>query len=170
MSAFYSKAFDKVSHGLLIRKLDHYDVCGCTNKWTEAFLTERSQRVVLEGEFCDSAQVLSGVPQCSVLGPCLFLSYITIYQNPWSPILEGLFVDDTIVYLTINADSQVLQGDLDNLAVWGKEWKFHPDKCKVLRTGRKHNFVHHDYILHEKTLASVKSASHLGVTSTKDLN
>ena len=48
--------------------------------------------------------------------------------------------------------------------------EFHPDKCKVLCTGRKPNFVHDDYILHGKTLASVESASHLGITFTKDLN
>ena len=72
----FSKAFDKVINGLLIRKLNHCGVCGCTNKWIEAFLTVRSQRVVLEKEFSDSTQVLSGVPQGSVLGPCLFLSYI----------------------------------------------------------------------------------------------
>ena len=48
--------------------------------------------------------------------------------------------------------------------------KFHPDKSKVLRIGRKRSFLHHDYMLHGKTLATVESASYLGVTLTKDLN
>ena len=117
----FSKAFGKVIHGLLIKKLNHYGVCGCTNKWNEVFLTGRSQGVVLEGEFSVSTQVLSGVPQGLVVGPYLFLFYI----NDLPEFLVSnvrLFADDTIVYLPIHADSdcQVLQRDLDNLAVWEK--------------------------------------------------
>ena len=64
-----------------------------------------------------------------------------------------LFIDDTTVHLTIHsdADSQVLQKHLDKLANWEILWKMklHPDKsCKVLRVGRKHALMYHDYILH----------------------
>ena len=77
----FAKAFDKVGHRRLIDKMKYYGVGGKTNKWIENFLAGRSQRVVLDGEKSYNADVLSGVPQGSVLGPCLFLFYINILQN-----------------------------------------------------------------------------------------
>ena len=72
----FSKAFDKVSHTKLIDKLRHYGIQGKTHSWVKAFLTDRSQRVLIEGEAFSEVHVTSGVPQGSVLGPCLFLFYI----------------------------------------------------------------------------------------------
>ena len=66
----FSKAFDKVSHPRLVTKLKYYGIGDRTNRWVQSFLSGRTQRVVLEGEFSDDAEVLSGVPQGSVLGPC----------------------------------------------------------------------------------------------------
>ena len=96
----FSKAFDKVSHGRLLHKLAHYGVRGRTHAWIGAFLSGRTQEVVVEGQHSDRVPVTSGVPQGSVLGPCLFLHYI-------SDLPEGirssvrLFADDTVMYLTI---------------------------------------------------------------------
>ena len=45
----FSKAFDKVSHSLLIHKLDQYGIKGKTNAWMKDFLSDRTQRVVIEG-------------------------------------------------------------------------------------------------------------------------
>ncbi len=166
----FSKAFDKVSHLRLVTKLKYYGIGGRTNRWVQSFLTGRTQRVVLEGESSDDAEVLSGVPQGSVLGPCLFLFYIN--DLPESLVSNiRLFADDTIVYLTIHSDSdtQVLQRD--KLAEWEILWKmeFHPDKCEVLGVGRKRAMVQNDYILHGKTLATADSAKYLGVTIASDL-
>ena len=97
----FSKAFDKVSHQRLLLKLDHYGIRGKTKEWIKAFLTERSQRVMLSGEISDSTLVLSGVPQGSVLGPVLFLFYINdLPQSLQSNV--RLFADDTLLYLTIH--------------------------------------------------------------------
>ena len=70
--------------------------------------------------------------------------------------------DDTTPNIHADSDCQVLQHDLDNLAVWEKEWKmeFHADKCKVLRIGRKRNMVHRDYVLQRKALAPAESANY----------
>ena len=68
----FSKAFHKVGHQRLLLKLDHYGIRGKTNKWIQAFLTNRSQRVVLNGEHSCYTHVKSGVPQGSVLGPFFF--------------------------------------------------------------------------------------------------
>ena len=71
-----SKAFDVVPHKRLLSKLDFYGIRGCTLNWIDAFLSDRIQQVVIDGEFSDVATVTSGVPQGSVLGPILFLCFI----------------------------------------------------------------------------------------------
>lgn len=63
----FSKAFDKVSHSLIIHKLKHYGITGKTNEWIKNFLSDRTQSVVVEGETSTSIPVESGVPQGSVL-------------------------------------------------------------------------------------------------------
>ena len=100
----FSKTFDKVSHSLLIHKLNHYGIRGKTNTWIQNFLSNRTQAVVVDGETSNSISVESGVPQVSVLGPSLFLFYINDMPQGLSSTV-GLFADDTIVYLTISSDT-----------------------------------------------------------------
>ena len=130
-----------------------YRVGGKTNKWIEDFLAGRSQRVVLDGEKSYNADVLSGVPQGSVLGPCLFLFYINdMPEGLHQETTVRLFADDTIAYLAVtnNQDAEKLQEDLTKLEKWEQTWqmKFHPDKCQVLTITRKKEPIHFDYVLH----------------------
>ena len=69
----FAKAFDKVPHRRLILKLRHYGITGPTLHWITAFLSNRTQRVLLDGASSNSVPVSSGVPQGTVLGPLLFL-------------------------------------------------------------------------------------------------
>jgi hypothetical protein len=108
-----AKAFDKVPHHRLLKKLHHYGIRGNVHQWVPSFLQGRSQRVVVDGMTSESASVLSGVPQGSVLGPILFLIYINdLPSRLQSPC--RLFADDCILFRTIHSetDSSGLQQEL----------------------------------------------------------
>ena len=161
----FSKAFDRVPHELLLRKLDHYGVRGSTLKWIRAFLTDRVQQVTVEGATSDSVQVLSGVPQGTVLGPLLFLFLSTTSQTAYSRI--RLFADDCILYRCIKDghDCELLQSDLNNLAAWEKKWgmAFHPEKCSAIRVTRAKNPISSSYTLKGHALQMEDSTWYLGV-------
>ena len=96
----FSKAFDKVSHTLLVHKLQRYGIRGRTNAWIKDFLTDRQQAVVVEGTKSDTLPVESGVPQGSVLGPSLFLLYINDLPEGIKSKIR-LFANDTMCSKTI---------------------------------------------------------------------
>ena len=72
----FSKAFDRVPHERLLHKLHHYGIRSQLLQWIRSFLTDRYQKVVVEGQSSDTIHVKSGVPQGTVLGPLLFISFI----------------------------------------------------------------------------------------------
>jgi len=72
----FSKAFDKVSHSLLLLKLQYYGIDGQIISWITSCLTHRKQQVVCDGFTSEAANVTSGVPQGSMLRPLLFLIFI----------------------------------------------------------------------------------------------
>jgi hypothetical protein len=168
----FSKAFDKVSHSLLTYKLNHYGIRGKTNQWIKSFLSGRTQRVVVEGDTSDSIPVASGVPQGSVLGPSLFLFYINDMPHNIASKIR-LFADDTISYLAVTSESDcdVLQRDLDKLALWEDKWlmQFHPEKCNVLSITKNRNLIRRNYTLRDHVLEQVTSTKYLGVTISSDL-
>ena len=72
----FSKAFDTVPRNRLLTKLKHYGIAVNTLTWIRAFLTNRTQRVLVEGHGSRLVSVRSGVPQGTGLGPILFLAFI----------------------------------------------------------------------------------------------
>ena len=94
----FDKAFDKVQHRRLLYKRDYYGTRGSTHKWITSWLSERSQKVVLNGQVSDPVPVLAGVPQGSVLGPVLFLIF-HLPENIRSSV--RLFADDCVLYRNI---------------------------------------------------------------------
>ena len=90
----FCKAFDKVPHQPLIDKLGSLGLGNHIIQWITSYLTKRKQRVVLNGVTSETASVLSGVPQGSVLGPLLFLIYVDEVMN--LPISGG---SQSVLYL-----------------------------------------------------------------------
>ena len=162
----FSKAFDKVNHRKLCLKLDHYGIRGKLLDWIKNFLSERTQWVVINGECSSIAEVKSGVPQGTVLGPLLFLVYINDLPERVKSTLR-LFADDSYVYriITCKEDTIQLQNYLNALLEREKEWsmEFHPDKCKLLIITRKINPIQVDYHMHHYKLESVNEAKYLWV-------
>ena len=102
----------------------------------KTFLTNRTRKVVVDGSSSESARVRSGVPQGTVLGPLLFLTYINDLPSTVSSQVR-LFADDCLLYRPIKcrADQEQLQRDLSVLQYWADRWGmcFNPSKCSVLR-------------------------------------
>ena len=89
----FRKAFDKIPHHRLCLKLSHYGIRGGTLFWIENFLTGRSQQIIVNGCSSNPTNVMSGVPQETVLAPLLFLCYINnLPQNVSSRV--RLYADD----------------------------------------------------------------------------
>ena len=99
----------------------------------------RKQKVGIRGVLSDWVEVLSGVPQRSVLGPLLFLIYVNDLEfgiDNW--ILK--FADDTKIFTRITDDNDwhSLQDDLSKLTTWSEKWQmlFNTSKCKVMHIGK----------------------------------
>ena len=118
----FAKAFDSVPHGRLLLKLQSYGVNGCLLSWIRNFVTSRQHSVCVDGIYFTLINVISGVPQGSVLGPALFVCYINDMPESVSSFLF-MYADDSKVgrQILCKADCLALQSDLDNLnCVWSK--------------------------------------------------
>jgi len=120
----FAKDFDKVPHQRLLQKLEGHGIQGKLLDWISSWLTNRRQRVCIQGKFSSWILVTSGVPQGSVLGPVLFLMFINDLDmgiENW--ILK--FADDTKIFSERSEvkDCDKLQKDLELLQKWSIDWQ-----------------------------------------------
>ena len=116
----FSKAFDKVDHGILLHKLRAVGICGSIGVWLYHFLTNRSHFVRLPGGTSKDHPVISGVAQGTVLGPLLFLIMIADIGKDVSSSKLVSFADDTRLYSGVGdvTDCDNLQFDLGTVYDW----------------------------------------------------
>ena len=107
-----SKAFDKVWHDGLIFKLEQNGISGNILKLFQNYLSNRKQRVVLNGSYSDLSSVESGVPQGSVLGSLLFLIYINDLERNIKSNVK-FFADDTMLF-SIVKNPELFANDLNH--------------------------------------------------------
>ena len=118
----FSKAFDKCDHGILFHKLKALGIKGRIGRWLFEFLTGRFLQVLVNGRKSSKSSLISGVPQGSVLGPVLFLVYISdIAENLIASTL--VYVDDTKLKQKVKTeeDVEMMQVELQKLYLWGRK-------------------------------------------------
>ena len=116
----FSKAFDRVNHGVLIKKLEKLGVGGSLLRWILSYLTGKTQTVHINNFTSSQILVSSGVPQGSHLGPLLFNLFINDIISCFNHCLYLLFGDDLKLFLKISTldDCLSLQKDFDRLSLW----------------------------------------------------
>jgi hypothetical protein len=172
----FIKAFDLVPHLELILKLKGYGFKGKVSNWIKAFLTDRKQRVVIDGVASEWRDVLSGVPQGSVLGPLLFIIFINDLPTGLT-VLCKLFADDSkLMHVIRNAkDREELQLNINSILKWTVDWKMglNLSKCKIMHLGNKkiHQDHHYSFELDEYsyTLENSQNERDLGIQLQSNL-
>lgn len=174
----YAKAFDKVSHRLLMLKLRSYGIRGKLLDWIEAWLRRRKQRVVVGDAESPWLDVISGTTQGTVLGFLLFLIFINDLPEKCGEedkSLIMLLADDTKTYQRIVEQRQSecqrqLQARVNNIANWAEEWRMeiNPVKSKVMHIGKNNPCL--PYNVNGTEIKSVSVEKDIGFWIADDLS
>ena len=131
-----SKAFDVISHDILIKKLDYYGIRGLAKNWLISYLSNRKQFVDFSNNLSDPIEIEYGVPQGSILGPLLYL----IYVNDIGTCTNGhiySFADDTTLVISDEKPDVLFQKSniaVDKLYNWfcANGLSLNPQKTKYI--------------------------------------
>ena len=173
----FRKAFDSVPHRKLLDKLQDLGLDERILQWVKSYLTDRSQKVIVNGESSDPTHVLSGVPQGSVLGPLLFLVYVDgVMDLPLSEVSQlVLYADDILLYRPIKcqSDYSALQHEINtNSWVEDNHLQFNVSKCKHMLISRKRHTITcpRPLTIANHQLEEVECFKYLGLLFTSDLS
>ncbi|KAL5267521.1 hypothetical protein ACHWQZ_G004526 [Mnemiopsis leidyi] len=164
----FKKAFDTVPHNRLIFKLQCLGIDGKILDIIKDFLVGRTFRVSVQGQFSSLKDILSGIPQGSVLGPLLFILFINDLPDCIKSTVK-IFADDLKLIANLS-DKTVVDDDLKCLEDWERKWllKFNTSKCKVLHLEFNDN-EHFDYVLDDSVLEKTVQEKDLGVLTSGTL-
>jgi len=168
-----SKAFDRVWHEGLLFKLQKIGIGGNLLSFLKHYLTNRYQKVVVEGQSSEPGLIKAGVPQGSVLGPLLFLIYINDLPDNLVTNIK-LFADDTSLYIEVEDPEQsaeIMNSDLQTIKSWADQWlvNFSASKTKLMTCSFR-NTNHPNIMFDNVLLTETKSNKHLGLTLCSNLN
>ena len=166
----FSKAFDRVDHGILLQKLHACGIRGKIIRWVAAYLSGRSWQVRLNNSLSSVRLSTSGVPQGSVLGPRLFTIYVSDLPSQLTSHCL-LYADDLKIWREVQSaqDPEELQLDLDRLQDWAarNNLPVNPKKCCTMHIGGQG--PPREYHIHGVTLNVASSVKDLGVITSDDL-
>ena len=160
----FQKAFDTVPHRRLITKLKGYNIHENTLNWIKNFLTDRKQQVKIGSATSEWSEVLSGIPQGSVIGPLLFIVYINdMPENIANPTF--MFADDTKLYSKrTNAAKQTARLRQDKLRAYrcamktksiGKHQEYRKTRKiwkEAVREAKRQELTEHNELQHDMNL------------------
>lgn len=135
----FRKAFDLVDHELILKKLSYYKCGENFISLMKSYLNNRTQLVSINGTASNFANITSGVPQGSILGPLLFLIFINDLPLVLSSKVSAtdLYADDTTIY-DMHHDLEILRSNLQNALLILQNWckqngmLLNTDKTKVM--------------------------------------
>ena len=161
----FQRAFDKINHCVLCRKLKTIGIDGCYLRWIIDFSSNRWQYVTYGSASSELRSVSSGIVQGSALGPCIF----TIFINDLSTVVKHaksfLFADDLKLAGDVSTlvDGERMQSYVNAIADWSIENKLPISlpKFAVLHYGSKN--ARQQYVIHQQTVNTVNSCMDLGV-------
>ena len=165
--AFYLifiKAFDKVPHDILVRKLQQIGVSGKLSKLLTNYLNNRIQSMMINNKYSDTLPITSGLPKGSMLGPLLFINDLPFDMNACE---FYLFADDSKV---LSNDSNILQYALDKCLEWGRENKmpFNLGKTQFIVFNHNKNCFN-SLRLMDSSINPVDKVKDLGITISNNL-
>ena len=165
----FSKAFDKVSHEKLLHVLRHYKIHKNLLSWIENYLSGRTQSTLVDDTYSSTIQVTSGVPQGSVLGPLLFITYLQDLINKINTTCKLVtvyaFADDLKLLSPCTKD---LQRALNIVNTWVNEWDL------LINAEKSEHFtircrINEKMYLGKQVIPKVKHVNDLGVIITDQL-
>ena len=159
-----------------MNSLLHVGVCGILHSWFVSYLTNRKQRVILEGFSSDTVKVTSGVPQGSILGPLLFIvSVDTINHLPISSNSSlGMYADDIMYWREIRCNEDVVfaQSDLNMISdeIEVNDLRLNTKKTKLLVISRKQKPPAPTLSIKGEVVEQVPSFKYFGITISQNLS
>lgn len=138
----YSKAFDTINHEILCAKLEHYNFDNNSVNFIKSYLSDRTQKVKLNGEMSTSLAVVKGVPQGSVLGPLLFCIYTADLCQKVKYMDMHCYADDTQLLFSFPSASDLVinnvNSDLNDISNFSTKLhlKINPKKSFVMLFGK----------------------------------
>ena len=179
-----SAAFDTIDVDKLLEILEHeIGIGGTSLQWFRSFLTGRTQRVKISGEYSESLEVPCGAPQGSVLGPKLF--NINVRSQPlvfnYCKFSSSSFADDSngrrtfAMTFQFNVLTAEITKCMDEIIQWSYEhfMKINPDKTEILLlrpTSLNNEVVINGILFHEQCIRFSDSVKNVGVYVDKNLN
>lgn len=170
----FSKAFDRLSHKIIIRKLFELGVHSSMLSWLQSYLSNRTQCVNVLSSMSKTFSASSGVPQGSHLGPFLFIIFVNDLAEIFQSCKCLMYADDVKLYLPVNSlnDAIALQNDIDLLTEWcNRNYMFlNVNKCKVMNYHRKNRPLKFSYCIGSVPLVNVSQTCDLGVNFVSNLS
>ena len=172
----FAKAFDSINHVKLVNKLKTFSLETKAVLWLKDYLSDRRQRVMVNGDFSNWDTIKYGVPQGSILGPLLFIMFTNDMVDSMRNSNVLLYADDTVIYRSdfcFDKNYRNIQGDLNRLHKWcfKNGLTINGRKTKVVNFGnnpkrvvKKTLHINRIILLHEKQY------KYLGVILDSKLN